>query len=170
MRILTSATILLLSVLISGKMFAFSSGDFVLIHGLVKATELNDRSAIIIGSQETDDNGEARFPVLVWLDENQASFKQVRVKAANLLELNVDPLFVVSLSDTRAKEYSIIITSLGQPGTLIKDAEIKNKCRLIGAAIASVFGFEGMRSVAECDKSYLRFIETCWDGIGQWQG
>jgi hypothetical protein len=51
---------------------------------------------------------------------------------------------------------------------MLEDSEIKEKVRAIGRRINDAHGFEGMVTVCEYDRSYLRFIEATWDGIGRW--
>ena len=78
----------------------FEIGDVVVIHGLIKSTELNQQIGFIIGFAVDT----SRFIVDLIGDDEQLSGKTVRVKVANLLSADeAEDMLDVDLKDKKAK-------------------------------------------------------------------
>jgi hypothetical protein len=172
---------------------SFKVGNFVEITGLVSSPEFNGSVAMVVNPEAA--NGRVNVHLLV-KDEDTFKFGDLGVKPEKLIapKFKVSPKrsleeILAFMSETggiissfkheeMSPEKMIVIEQVvefirslcnGVPNRISRDSEVERKVRIVGAWVNYNLGHAAMVSVAELDRSMLRYIERAWDGIGAWQ-
>jgi hypothetical protein len=155
----------------------FRVRDLVVTSGL-QTSHYENRIAVVVGDAVLDEQGQTRFPVVLWMGVHNTkgpfSLRKA-IKTENLTDFQTYALSrpEAVFSGTNQRQVAnldacgTLIFGLGPVESLLDEGMTECKARLIGGAIFMEAGHGGMVHVAETKRSYTRTLEHVWNYVGR---